>query len=166
MRPDDHLVPLVRRPFCRQKDSCRPRPFLSLKNITRGPPARDIAALPTSLPIIMHGSSRPNSPALSHFAVRPSLHCLHPCLKWRFDNILIMQWAEGGPLDDDIDAQLGRPTHPSHHGSKQDDDPSSDVRSRSTCIRAMQRAMPSEKGMRSSRGSTITMAIRGRHAPA
>jgi len=59
-----------------------------------------------------------------------------------------MQWAEGGSLDDYIDARLGRPTHPPHHGSTQEDDPSSDLHSRSARIRAfraMQRAAPSEK---------------------
>ena len=59
-----------------------------------------------------------------------------------------MQWAEGGSLDDYIDARLGRPTHPPHHGSAQEDDPSSDIHSRSARIRAfraMQRAAPPEK---------------------
>ena len=59
-----------------------------------------------------------------------------------------MQWAEGGSLDDYIDARLGRPTHPPHNDSTQEDDPSSDIRSRSARIRAfraMQRAGPAEK---------------------
>jgi len=59
-------------------------------------------------------------------------------------NSILMQWAEGGSLDDYIDARLGRPTHP----PTQDDDPSSDIHSRSARIRAfraMQRAAPSEK---------------------
>jgi len=57
---------------------------------------------------------------------------------------ILMQWAEGGSLDDYIDARLGRPAHP----PTQDDDPSSDIHSRSARIRAfraMQRAAPSEK---------------------
>ena len=61
---------------------------------------------------------------------------------------ILMQWAEGGSLDDYIDARLGRPTHPPHNSSKQEDDPSSDIHSRSARIRAfraMQRAAPSEK---------------------
>ncbi len=63
-----------------------------------------------------------------------------------------MQWAEGGSLDDYIDARLGRPTHlphpTSHQASTDDDDPSTEVHSRSARIRAfraMQRAAPSEK---------------------
>ena len=59
-----------------------------------------------------------------------------------------MQWAEGGSLDDYIDARLGRPMHPLHDGSTQEDDPSSDIHSRSARIRAfraMQRAAPAEK---------------------
>jgi hypothetical protein len=63
-----------------------------------------------------------------------------------------MQWAEGGSLDDYIDARLGRPTHPvhssSHSASTNDDDSSSDILSRSARIRAfraMQHAAPSEK---------------------
>lgn len=62
-----------------------------------------------------------------------------------------MQWAEGGSLDDYIDARLGRATHvphpTSHHGSADEDESSSDVHSRSARIRAfraMQRAAPSE----------------------
>ena len=62
-----------------------------------------------------------------------------------------MQWAEGGSLDDYIDARLGRSTHvphpTSHHGSAHEDDSSSDIHSRSARIRAfraMQRAAPSE----------------------
>jgi serine/threonine protein kinase len=66
---------------------------------------------------------------------------------------VLMQWAEGGSLDDYIDARLGRPTHlphPTSHASPEDDDDdsSSDVHSRSARIRAfraMQRAAPSEK---------------------
>jgi hypothetical protein len=59
-----------------------------------------------------------------------------------------MQWAEGGSLDDYIDARLGRPTHPPQHDSTQEDDLSSDLHSRSARIRAfraMQRAAPAEK---------------------
>jgi hypothetical protein len=64
-----------------------------------------------------------------------------------------MQWAEGGSLDDYIDARLGRPTHPPHPSSNNasahdDDDSSPDIHSRSARIRAfraMQRAAPSEK---------------------
>jgi hypothetical protein len=64
-----------------------------------------------------------------------------------------MQWAEGGSLDDYIDARLGRPTHvphpTSHHASahEHEDESSSDIHSRSARIRAfraMQRAAPSE----------------------
>ena len=65
---------------------------------------------------------------------------------------VLMQWAEGGSLDDYIDARLGRPTHlphpTSHHDSTEDDDPSHEVHSRSARIRAfraMQRAVPSER---------------------
>lgn len=82
-----------------------------------------------------------------HFAVRPSSHGIHPRLNWAVDSIL-MQWAEGGSLDDYIVARLGRPTQPTHHSSTQEDDPSSDIHSRSARIRAfraMQRATPSEK---------------------
>ncbi len=62
-----------------------------------------------------------------------------------------MQWAEGGSLDDYIDARLGHPhlLHlTSHDASTDDDDPSAEVHSRSARIRAfraMQRAAPSEK---------------------
>jgi len=60
-----------------------------------------------------------------------------------------MQWAEGGSLDDYIDARLGRPAHPPHHRSTQEDDPPLiSIHSRSARIRAfraMQRAAPSEK---------------------
>lgn len=63
-----------------------------------------------------------------------------------------MQWAEGGSLDDYIDARLGRPTHVPHptspHASADEDEPLSDIHSRSARIRAfraMQRAAPSEK---------------------
>jgi|SRR5712671_6235088 len=63
-----------------------------------------------------------------------------------------MQWAEGGSLDDYIDARLGRPTHPPHPTSHRDntheDESSSDIHSRSARIRAfraMQRASPDEK---------------------
>ena len=64
-----------------------------------------------------------------------------------------MQWAEGGSLDDYIDARLGRPTHlphPTSHATTEDDDDdsSAEVHSRSARIRAfraMQRAAPSEK---------------------
>jgi hypothetical protein len=62
-----------------------------------------------------------------------------------------MQWAEGGSLDDYIDARLGRSTHvphpTSHHASAHEDESSSDIHSRSARIRAfraMQRAAPSE----------------------
>ncbi|KAI9444187.1 other/IKS protein kinase [Lactarius indigo] len=65
---------------------------------------------------------------------------------------VLMQWAEGGSLDDYIDARLGRPTHLPHPASNDastdDDDTSSEVHSRSARIRAfraMQRAAPSEK---------------------
>jgi hypothetical protein len=63
-----------------------------------------------------------------------------------------MQWAEGGSLDDYIDARLGRPTHlpqpTSFSASAHDDESSPDIHSRSARIRAfraMQRAAPSEK---------------------
>jgi hypothetical protein len=63
-----------------------------------------------------------------------------------------MQWAEGGSLDDYIDARLGRPTHVLHptspHASADEDESLSDINSRSARIRAfraMQRASPSEK---------------------
>jgi hypothetical protein len=59
-----------------------------------------------------------------------------------------MQWAEGGSLDDYIDARLGRPTHVPHPtASAHEDESSSDIHSRSARIRAfraMQRAAPSE----------------------
>jgi hypothetical protein len=65
---------------------------------------------------------------------------------------VLMQWAEGGSLDDYIDARLGRPTHvphpTSHHASAHEDESISDIHSRSARIRAfraMQRAPPSEK---------------------
>jgi hypothetical protein len=65
---------------------------------------------------------------------------------------VLMQWAEGGSLDDYIDARLGRPTHvphpTSHHASAHEDESLSDIHSRSARIRAfraMQRASPSEK---------------------
>ncbi|KAH9059610.1 kinase-like protein [Lactarius vividus] len=65
---------------------------------------------------------------------------------------VLMQWAEGGSLDDYIDARLGRPTHLPHPTSNDvstdDDDAPSEVHSRSARIRAfraMQRAAPSEK---------------------
>ena len=65
-------------------------------------------------------------------------------------NSVLMQWAEGGSLDDYIDARLGRPTHvphPTSHASAHEDESVSDVHSRSARIRAfraMQRAAPSE----------------------
>ncbi|KAI0287204.1 kinase-like domain-containing protein [Russula brevipes] len=58
---------------------------------------------------------------------------------------VLMQWAEGGSLDDYIDARLGRPPHPA---SAHEDESPSDIHSRSARIRAfraMQRAAPSEK---------------------
>lgn len=65
---------------------------------------------------------------------------------------VLMQWAEGGSLDDYIDARLGRPTHLPHptsnDASTDDDDATSEVHSRSARIRAfraMQHAAPSEK---------------------
>ncbi|KAI0284664.1 kinase-like domain-containing protein [Russula aff. rugulosa BPL654] len=65
---------------------------------------------------------------------------------------VLMQWAEGGSLDDYIDARLGRPTHVPHptspHASADEDESLSDIHSRSARIRAfraMQRASPSEK---------------------
>ncbi|KAH8984945.1 kinase-like protein [Lactarius akahatsu] len=65
---------------------------------------------------------------------------------------VLMQWAEGGSLDDYIDARLGRPTHLPHPTSNDpstdDDDATSEMHSRSARIRAfraMQRAAPSEK---------------------
>jgi hypothetical protein len=72
-----------------------------------------------------------------------------------------MQWEEGGLLDDAIDARLGRPTHPRHPGSKQNDDPSSNIR----LVRlasALCNVPRLPKDRHSSRGSTITTAIRGR----
>ncbi|KAI0264595.1 kinase-like domain-containing protein, partial [Gloeopeniophorella convolvens] len=65
---------------------------------------------------------------------------------------VLMQWAEGGSLDDYIDARLGRPTHPpqpdSQHPDDHDDESTPDIHSRSARIRAfraMQRAAPEEK---------------------
>ncbi|KAI0305273.1 kinase-like domain-containing protein [Multifurca ochricompacta] len=65
---------------------------------------------------------------------------------------VLMQWAEGGSLDDYIDARLGRSTHLPHptspHASTHDDESSPDLHSRSARIRAfraMQRAPSSEK---------------------
>ena len=108
------LFLFVRRPFYCRKYSYRSILVLSLENITRGPSARDIAAsqhhhLPSCMarvgPILQLWAQD------SHFAVRPSSHGIRSRLKWGFDSIL-MQWAEGGSLDDYIDARLGRPTHP------------------------------------------------------
>jgi hypothetical protein len=67
-------------------------------------------------------------------------------------NSVLMQWAEGGSLDDYIDARLGRTTHlphpTSHNASTHDDESSPDIHSRSARIRAfraMQHAAPSGK---------------------
>jgi hypothetical protein len=88
----------------------------------------------------------------SHFTVHSFHTFIISVFNQLFDSVL-MQWAEGGSLDDYIDARLGRPTHlphpTSHHASTDDDDDlSSEVHSRSARIRAfraMQRAAPSEK---------------------
>ena len=89
----------------------------------------------------------------SHFTVHPfRLFATMSLFNQLLDSVL-MQWAEGGSLDDYIDARLGRPTHLPHPTSldastDDDDDPSSEVHSRSARIRAfraMQRAAPSEK---------------------
>ncbi|THH08743.1 hypothetical protein EW146_g8898 [Bondarzewia mesenterica] len=75
-------------------------------------------------------------------------------LKWKSPCVL-MQWAEGGSLDDFIDARLGRPTqlpylHPDTPSgpSTPSSTPPPDVHSRSARIRAfrqMQHASPEEK---------------------
>jgi hypothetical protein len=88
----------------------------------------------------------------SHFTVNPFHKITAMSLFNQLLDSVLMQWAEGGSLDDYIDARLGRPTHlphpTSHHASTDDDDPSSEAHSRSARIRAfraMQRAAPSEK---------------------
>ena len=62
-RPEDidHLVPVA---FAVKKISCRSTLVFSLENISGSTYSRHYG-LPISSPTIMHGSSRPNSPALS-----------------------------------------------------------------------------------------------------
>jgi hypothetical protein len=92
-------------------------------------------------------------PQNSHLTVYPFHTSTALSLFNQLLDSVLMQWAEGGSLDDYIDARLGRPTHlphPTSHVSPDDDDDdsSSDVHSRSARIRAfraMQRAAPSEK---------------------
>lgn len=103
----------------------------------------------------MHGLKLPNSPLLvPRFPLYsiPFNTFIAMSLFNRLLDSVLMQWAEGGSLDDYIDARLGRPTHlphPTSHASTDDDeDSSAEVHSRSARIRAfraMQRAAPSEK---------------------
>ncbi len=102
----------------------------------------------------MHGSKTPSSLALG-----PGFPLCSTLLSQWNTSVhsnkaysVLMQWAEGGSLDDYIDARLGRPTHvphsTSHHASAHEDESSSDIHSRSVRIRAfraMQHAAPSEK---------------------
>lgn len=101
----------------------------------------------------MRGLNLPNSLALDPGFPLYSMHLSQELLLSLQSelNSVLMQWAEGGSLDDYIDARLGRATHvphpTSHHGSADEDESSSDIHSRSARIRAfraMQRAAPPE----------------------
>ena len=100
----------------------------------------------------MRGLKHPNFLALDLGFLLCSMHLFYRLvLSIQVGPIsVLMQWAEGGSLDDYIDARLGRPTQvprPSHHGSADEDESSPDIHSRSARIRAfraMQRAAPSE----------------------